>query len=302
MLRLCFVVADPAMVLDHAHRREVVRFADDQHSFHTNRPCLVEYSPERPLGNSATTSRRSNPVADVAHSGHKVRELVAQRDSAQQFGAVNNPSVGAIGLADEAADPRSETFSRLDLVGFAESKTVFVLSWPPLVVSRKPCKPETRGGCDQVRHQSRLPFCRALQVPCGALHNGARYLGSERSGRRPTLAHIGCPPTPGSATVNCDGEGFADFGHPRIAQSPDSIDKHTYGNTLDRVEVDSWAPANRVLARFKHHFTREPADCCRARRYQCSTQPRDGSISGKDDDGATTYLWRFAPPKFSTQR
>ena len=106
----------------------------------------------------------------------------------------------------------------------------------------------------------------------------------------------------GLTTVNRNGEGFADFGDPGVTQSPDSIDKHTYGNAFDGVKVDSCAPDDRFYAWFKHHFTRQPSDGCCALGYQRSMQTRDGNISGEHDDRTAADLGGFAPPKFSTQR
>jgi hypothetical protein len=84
------------------------------------------------LSGSQTISTCSKPIVRASSS-------IRPSDSAQQFGAVDNPSVGAmslsrvdgdcrIGLVDEAIDPRSEPLSRLGFVVFAEPETVLVLS------------------------------------------------------------------------------------------------------------------------------------------------------------------------------
>jgi hypothetical protein len=144
------------MMLDHARRSDVVGLADDQQLIQTKLPCFVQHSPERPRGDTVTTSGWSDSISDVAHSGYEVGELVTQGNTTQQFASLDNPSVGAIELVDKAADPNSKPLSRLDLIGFAETKAILVLSRPPFMVRLEPCQVEAGVGSNQGRHRLTL--------------------------------------------------------------------------------------------------------------------------------------------------
>jgi hypothetical protein len=164
-----YVIEDPAAILDHSRRCKVVGRANDQHSLQTNRARLVQHLSERPCGNTATTTRRPDAVSDMTHSGHKVCELVAKCDSAQQLGTVNDPSVAAtclpdvngcfrVGRVNQSTNPRGKPFRGLDVILiFCKTETVLVLAWPPLAMRLKPRQVKAGCGHNQLKNQRILP-------------------------------------------------------------------------------------------------------------------------------------------------
>jgi hypothetical protein len=94
----------------------------------------------------------------------------------------------------------------------------------------------------------------------------------------------------------------ADFAHPRVAQSPETIDKDRERDALDGVKIDPCSSWNRVVTRFEHDLTGQASDCRGAGSYKCASEPRDRDVTRQDHDRAPTDVRGLAPPNFTTHR
>lgn len=112
----------------------------------------------------------------------------------------------------------------------------------------------------------------------------------------------GGPPWAGSTTIDGDGHGVADLNHSRIAEATDAIRKHTYGNTLDRIEVDRGSATHRIFAWLEHNLAGEVSDGRRARGNQCAAKSRNSSVPRQNDHGSSADFGGLAPPQFASLR
>ena len=101
---------------------------------------------------------------------------------------------------------------------------------------------------------------------------------------------------PSGLTVDRDREGAANVAQTSIGQAAQPLDKNAGRNALDRVEVDSRTPGDRVVARLENDLARERPDGCRARRDEHSPESRNRRVAREDHDGAPADLRELAPP------
>ena len=83
----------------------------------------------------------------------------------------------------------------------------------------------------------------------------------------------------GLAAVHRNSESSADLGHSAVAQTTDSIGKHTYRDALDRIEIDSGSATHRIIVWLKHDFARQAADGGRARSDHSSPESRNRRVT-----------------------
>lgn len=92
-------------------------------------------------------------------------------------------------------------------------------------------------------------------------------------------------------TVDGDFERRAHLAHPFVAHTSEPLREHADGDALDEVKVGDRTSWDRVLAGFEEDLTLEPADRGRAGRHQCTSEPGDRDVPGKDDHGSATDEW-----------
>ena len=93
-------------------------------------------------------------------------------------------------------------------------------------------------------------------------------------------------------------KGGAYLPHPLAAQSAESLDQHCDRDALDRVEIDSRKPGDRVRARFEEDLARKVPDIGCAGGDQGAAQSGDGSVPGQDKYRTSANVREFAPPEF----
>jgi hypothetical protein len=106
----------------------------------------------------------------------------------------------------------------------------------------------------------------------------------------------GDPQPRASWAVRAAGPRVADLAHAGIGQAAKPFDDHTGRHALDRVEVDSRVPGDRVVAGFEDDLALERPDGCRAWRDEDPPKPRDHRVTRENDDGPPADLRQLATP------
>ncbi len=88
-------------------------------------------------------------------------------------------------------------------------------------------------------------------------------------------------------------------GYPRAV--PTRSTSAATDDTFDRVQVDRRTPRDRINAGVENHFARESTNRRRTRRDDRAPKPRDGCVSGQDDDGAAADVGELAPPHLAAR-
>lgn len=83
----------------------------------------------------------------------------------------------------------------------------------------------------------------------------------------------------GLTAVHGNCESSTDLGHSAVAQTTDSIGKHTYRDALDGIEIDGGSATHRIIARVKDNFASEAAEGGRAGGDHDTTEARDCRVT-----------------------
>lgn len=105
-----------------------------------------------------------------------------------------------------------------------------------------------------------------------------------------------------SSTVHGDRQRSTDIPHSLVAQAAESINEHSDGHTLDRVEVDGAPPRDWITARLEQYLTRQASDGRGARGDKGSPEAWNGSVAAQHQYRPTADLRQLAPPQFAPVR
>lgn len=115
------------------------------------------------------------------------------------------------------------------------------------------------------------------------------------------LEHTKATPIWESAlAVHGDRQSGADLLHAKVAQASESLDEHRNRDALDRVKIDCRSTRHGIAAGLEHDLARQPSDRRRARPNERPPKPRNGCISGQDDDRSLVDARELAPPHLAT--
>jgi hypothetical protein len=128
---------------------------------------------------------------------------------------------------------------------------------------------------------------------------GRRHAVAELKNRPATALRSPGRRSDNSAAVHGNSESIADLDHPCVAEAADPIRKHTYGNTLDRVEVDCRLARHWVVAWLKDDFAGKVSDGCCARGNQRTAESGNGCVTREDDNGSAADFGGLAPPQLA---
>lgn len=109
-------------------------------------------------------------------------------------------------------------------------------------------------------------------------------------------------PTAGSTAIDGNLQRLAQLSHSGVVEPPESLGEHPHRHAFDRVQVGNAGPRYRIRAGLQGDFACEPPNSGCARSDECSTEARDGGVSGKDYDRPASRIGQLAPPDISTHR
>ncbi len=102
--------------------------------------------------------------------------------------------------------------------------------------------------------------------------------------------------------VDGDRERAADFLHAVVGEPAKALYEDARRHTFYGVEVHCAVAWDWIVAGFQSDLAGESADRCRARCDECSSEPRDRSVTRQDDDGPPAEIGKFAPPHLASPR
>jgi hypothetical protein len=101
-----------------------------------------------------------------------------------------------------------------------------------------------------------------------------------------------------TGAIHCNVERGAHFVHPCATEPTEAVHEYRNRDALNGVEIQRASPWNRIFLGLEHDFAEETADHRCARCDEGSAKPRDGNVTGEDDDRPTTDIRKLAPPHF----